>query len=137
MLLRLATTKFCCVTMFEVGGNTCNNAFQLATMLRASCSNLLLVLLHLKSPAQYSDVETHKHCDATKFRCCKLKKFVEKSRRQFNLMQHATSTCNNIFCCVTMFELGGNTCNNAFQLATQQCCVQVVKSIHFLHVVYL
>ena len=147
--------------MFEVGGNTCNNAFQLATMLRASCSNLLLVLLHLKSPAQYSDVETHKHCDATKFvvcklksvvgritthlkhcdatkfRCCKLKKFVEKSRRQFNLMQHATSTCNNIFCCVTMFELGGNTCNNAFQLATQQCCVQVVKSIHFLHVVYL
>ena len=25
MLLQLATTKFCCVTMFEVGGNTCNN----------------------------------------------------------------------------------------------------------------
>ena len=31
MLLLLATTKFCCVTMFEVGGNTCNNALQLAT----------------------------------------------------------------------------------------------------------
>ena len=31
MLLQLATTKFCCVTMFEVGGNACNNAFQLAT----------------------------------------------------------------------------------------------------------
>ena len=31
MLLQLSTTKFCCVTMFEVGGNTCNNAFQLAT----------------------------------------------------------------------------------------------------------
>ena len=30
MLLQLATTKFCCVAMFEVGGNTCNNAFQLA-----------------------------------------------------------------------------------------------------------
>ena len=29
------------------------------------------------------------------------------------------------FCRVTMFEMGGNTCNNAFQLATQQCCVQV------------
>ena len=28
---QFATTKFCCVTMFEVGGNTCNNAFQLAT----------------------------------------------------------------------------------------------------------
>ena len=29
MLLQLATTKFGCVTMFEVGVNTCNNAFQL------------------------------------------------------------------------------------------------------------
>ena len=32
MLLQLATTKFCCATMFEVGGNTpntCNNAFNL------------------------------------------------------------------------------------------------------------
>ena len=44
-----------------------------------------------------------------------------------------SSTCCNMllqlattkFCCVTMFEVGGNTCNNAFQLATQQCCVQV------------
>ena len=27
MLLQLATTKFCFVTMFEVGGNTANNAF--------------------------------------------------------------------------------------------------------------
>ena len=36
--------------MFEVGGNMCNSAFQL-TMQQcciASCSNLLLVLLHLK-----------------------------------------------------------------------------------------
>ena len=24
-----------------------------------------------------------------------------------------------------MFEVGGNTCNNAIQLATQQCCVKV------------
>ena len=34
-LLQLATTKFCCVTMFEVGGNTTgntrNNTFQLTT----------------------------------------------------------------------------------------------------------
>ena len=44
-----------------------------------------------------------------------------------------SSTCCNMllqlattkFCCVTMFEVGGNTCNNAFQLATQQCCLQV------------
>ena len=41
--------------------------------------------------------------------CCKLKKFVEKSRRHFNLLQ----------------QVGGNTANNAFQLATQQCCVKV------------
>ena len=27
--------------------------------------------------------------------CCKLKKFVEKSRRQLNLLQHASATCNN------------------------------------------
>ena len=27
--------------------------------------------------------------------CCKLKKCVEKSRRHFNLLQHAASTCNN------------------------------------------
>ena len=37
------------------------------------------------------------------------------------LLQLATMT----FCCMTMFELGGNTCNNAFQLATQQCCMEV------------
>ena len=24
---------------------------------------------------------------------------------------------------MTMFEVGGNMCNNAFQLAMQQCCV--------------
>ena len=51
MLLQLATTKFCCVTMFEVGGNTANNAFQLVTQqcCVVSCSDLLLVLLHLKT----------------------------------------------------------------------------------------
>ena len=31
MLLQLATTKFCFVTIFEVGGNTASNACQLAT----------------------------------------------------------------------------------------------------------
>ena len=29
--LQRAITKFCCVTMFEVGGSTWNNAFQVAT----------------------------------------------------------------------------------------------------------
>ena len=38
MLLQLATTKFCCVTIFEVGGNTANNAFQLAT--QQCCNNV-------------------------------------------------------------------------------------------------
>ena len=37
--------------------------------------------------------------------------------------QQIFSTFNNKFCCVTMFEVGGNTANNAFQLAMQQCCV--------------
>ena len=46
-------------------------------------------------------------------RSCKLKTFVEKISYQFNLLQHAASTCNNeIFCCVTMFEVDGNMCNN-------------------------
>ena len=44
-----------------------------------------------------------------------MKKFVEKSRRQFNLLLQLATTK---FCCVTMFEVDGNTntCNNAFQL---------------------
>ena len=53
--------------------------------------------------------------------CCKLKKFVEKRRRQFNMLLQLPTTK---FCCLTMFAMGDNTCNNAFQLATQQCCVQ-------------
>ena len=40
------------------------------------------------------------------------------------LQQVELATCNNKFCCATMFELvGGNMTNNAFQLAMQQCCV--------------
>ena len=82
----------------------------------------IVALLHVSVVAR---ITTHlKHCHATRFCCCKLKKFVEKSRRQFNLLQHAASTCNNKFCCMTMFQVGGNTCNNAFQLATQQCKLQ-------------
>ena len=53
----LATTNFCCVTMFEVGGyNTANNAFQLATWqwCVVSCSKLLLVLLKLKGDWYFS-----------------------------------------------------------------------------------
>ena len=67
----------------------------------------------------------HQHCHETKFRCCKLKQHVAASWTGVYFFQQICSTCNNKFCCVTMFEVGGNTCNNAFQLATQQCCVQV------------
>ena len=50
---------------------------------------------------------------------CQLKFFFEKSRRQFKC-----STCCNMllqlgttkFCCVTMFEVVGNTCNNVLHL---------------------
>ena len=122
--------------MFEVSGNTCNNAFQLGMQecCVANCSNLLLVLLHLKvqqidatlshcklkSRCCTYKITTHpKHCHATQFRCCKLKQHVAAS---LNWCHLATTT----FCCVTMqFEVGGNTCNNAFQLATQQCCLKV------------
>ena len=47
---QLATTKFCCVTVFEVGGNTCNNASQLATQwcCIASWRKMLPVLPGLK-----------------------------------------------------------------------------------------
>ena len=40
----------------------------------------------------------------------------------------ASSTCCNMLfqlAITNVFEVGGNTCNNAFQLAMQQCCVQV------------
>ena len=55
-----------------------------------------------------------------------------------NLLKNvdASSTCCNRllqlattkFCCLTMFGVGGNTCNNAFQFATQQCSVQVEQT---------
>ena len=46
----------------------------------------------LRSPNTISQVveDTVKHCHATKFCCCKLKKCVEKSRRQFS-----STCCNN------------------------------------------
>ena len=35
-----------------------------------------------------------------------------------------------------MFEVGGNTCNNVFQLATQQCCVVSCSNLLLLHMVF-
>ena len=73
--------------------------------------------LRCKLKSVVARITTHlKHCHATKFCCCKLKKVVEKSRRQFNMLLQLATTK---FCCVTVFEVGGNTCNNASQLATQ------------------
>ena len=43
---QLATTKFCCVTMLEVGGNTCKQRFSTCNATTLRCK-LLLVLLHL------------------------------------------------------------------------------------------
>ena len=74
-------------------------------------------------------ITTHlKHCHATKFVVAGWKNLLKKV--------DVSSTCCNMlpqlattkFCCVTMFEVGGNTCNNAFQLATQQCCVKVEET---------
>ena len=63
-----------------------------------------------------------KHCHATKFRCCKLKQHVASSWTGVYFFQQIFSTCNNKFC-LRDNEVGGNTANNAFQLATQHCCV--------------
>ena len=41
------------------------------------------------------------------------------------LLQLATTQ----LCCVTMFKMGGNRYNNAFQLATQQCCVKFEENV--------
>ena len=41
------------------------------------------------------------------------------------LFQRIFSTCNNKFCCVTMFEVRSNTYNNAFQLAMQQFVARI------------
>ena len=83
-------------------------------------------LLHCKLKSVVARITTHlKHCHTTKFVVASWKNLLKKSRRQFNLLQHAASTCNNEILLREMFEVGGNTCNNDFQLATQQCCVKV------------
>ena len=83
------------------------------------------IVLRCKLRSVIAHITTHlKHCHATQFCCCKLNKFVEKSRCQFKFLQHAKlQLATTKFCCMTMLEMGGNTCNNAFQLATQQCCI--------------
>ena len=68
MLLQLATTKFGCVTMFEVGVNTCNNAFQLAinaTMLRASWKKMLPVLPGLNEGPMLETLDYTIHIGST------------------------------------------------------------------------
>ena len=54
MMLQLATTKFCCVTMFEVGGNTCNNTFQ---PLRCKLQKFVV---HITSPLLLEVLQTSK-----------------------------------------------------------------------------
>ena len=51
------------------------------------------MLLHVLPPTYL------KHCDATKFRCCKLKQHVASSWTGVYFFQHFFSTCNNKFCC--------------------------------------
>ena len=56
--------------------------------------------------------------------------FVVPSWRKKLSVQVSSTCCNMLlqlatkkFCWMTMFEVVGNTCNNAFLLAMQQCCV--------------
>ena len=97
--------------------NTNNKLLQLATQhcCIASWKALLAVLpcTHLKN------------CHATKFIVASWKKLLKKVNASSTWCNMLLQLATTKFCCVTMFEVGGNTCNNAFQLATQQCCVQV------------
>ena len=49
-------------------------------------------------------------------------KFVAESRTRVYFAQHVASTCNTLSCCETSWYKHGNTRNNVFQLAMQQCC---------------
>ena len=79
-------------------------------------------------------ITTHlKHCHATKFCCCKLKKVVEKSRRQFNMLLQLATTK---FCCVTMSEVGATTLfnlqrNNILYCKLQQFVARITSPGHF------
>ena len=54
-------------------------------------------------------------------------KFVAESRTRVYFAQHVASTCNIVFCCETSWYKHGNTRNNVFQLAMQQCCKTLVE----------
>ena len=59
---------------------------------------------------------------ATKIKiCC-------QSRTKFYFVQHIAATCNTEVCCATSCG-GGNTGNNALQLAKQQCCATSCKEM--------
>ena len=45
------------------------------------------------------------------------------SRNKISLLKVEAAFFNKFFQLSTMFEVSGNTANNAFQLAMQQCCV--------------
>ena len=54
-------------------------------------------------------------------RAAKLK-FVAESRTRVYFAQHVASTCNTVFAAKQVGHKRGNTRNNVFQLAMQQCC---------------
>ena len=61
-----------------------------------NCCNLQLNIVALQVEKRcWSYYHPPQTLSRNKIWCGKLKIFVEKSRRQFNLMQHAASTCNN------------------------------------------
>ena len=69
---------------------------------------------------------THlKHCHATKFVVASWKNLLKKVEASSTWCNMLLQLATTKFCFATMFEVGGKTANNAFQLATQQCCVKV------------
>ena len=83
-------------------------------------------------------ITTHlKHCHATKFCCWKLKKFVEKSRRQFNMLLQLATTK---FCCVTMSKVGWSYVQQRFSTCNATiCCIASCSNLLLvlLHLVIL
>ena len=100
---------------FNIDKNYCSATKGL--VIRATFSfDLHAALLRCKLKSVVVRITTHlKHCHAC---CSNLNWHLFFSTNFFNLQQQ-------ILFCVTMFEVGGNMANNAFQLAvaTQQCCV--------------
>ena len=121
--------KFCAILKYYEWrwSNTINKLLQFAT--QQCCVASCKALVHVLQPT--SNIVTQQ------FRCCKLKQYVTACWIGVYFFQQILQLATTKFCCVTMFEEGDNTCNNAFQLATQQCCPYYGASNCMCQIIYL